>query len=269
LATEPPYRELLRRKPTNRKESIINGRMWKHIVFQSIFEIAILLVLYFIAPTFIEEDKKDILDSHSLLKDCFGQLPGNGEFNKILYGNKDQWYKTVVTIIETKGDAKFKDCEFMLLQDEKFNETTLYDAYPHYMNEYGGTTHMTLIFDVFVCYTLFNQVNCRIIDDSFNTFKRINKGILFILVTSIELAIQILLSQVGFTVFHCVYHGLSFIQWMICLAISLSTMVFSILIKLIPLEKVIDPWTKGKTEQDNVERARTTINQMVNKNLKD
>ena len=46
-------------------------------------------------------------------------------------------------------------------------------------------------------------------------------------------------------------------------------MVFSILIKLIPLEKVIDPWTKGKTEQDNVERARTTINQMVNKNLKD
>ena len=46
-------------------------------------------------------------------------------------------------------------------------------------------------------------------------------------------------------------------------------MVFNILIKLIPLEKAIDPWTKGKIEQDNVERARTTINQMVNQNLKE
>ena len=269
LATEPPYRELLRKKPTNRKESIINGRMWKHIVFQSIFEIAILLVLYFIAPTFIKEDKQVILDSHSVLKACFGQLPGNGEFDNILYGNKDKWSKNVTTVIESEDDPNYSACKFMLLPEGRFNETTLYTAYPHYMNEYGGTTHMTLIFDVFVCYTLFNQVNCRIIDDSFNTFKRINKGLLFILVTSIELAIQILLSQFGYTVFHCVFHGLSFIQWMICLAISLSTMIFNILIKLIPLEKVIDPWTKGKTEQENVERARTTIAQMVNQNLKD
>ena len=31
LATEPPYEELLKREPTKRNESIINGRMWKHI----------------------------------------------------------------------------------------------------------------------------------------------------------------------------------------------------------------------------------------------
>ena len=36
LATEPPYDELLERKPTNRTESIINGRMWKHIILQSL-----------------------------------------------------------------------------------------------------------------------------------------------------------------------------------------------------------------------------------------
>ena len=35
LATEPPYQELLHRKPTKRDESIINGKMWKHIIFQS------------------------------------------------------------------------------------------------------------------------------------------------------------------------------------------------------------------------------------------
>ena len=77
LATEPPYQELLRKRPTNRNESIINGRMWKHIIGQSIFEIAILLVLYFIAPIFIPEDKEDIKDSAKYIQSCFGKLPGD------------------------------------------------------------------------------------------------------------------------------------------------------------------------------------------------
>ena len=39
LATEPPYEELLQREPTKRNESIINGRMWKHIIMQSLCQI--------------------------------------------------------------------------------------------------------------------------------------------------------------------------------------------------------------------------------------
>ena len=270
LATEPPYDELLCRKPTNRKESIINGRMWKHIVLQSIFEITILLVLYLMAPEFIPEYKETILESHKTLKDCFGTLPGNEDNqNNILYGNKDKWYKDNKTIVDDVAGALYQECEFMLLKEGKWKDTSLADAYPHYINKYGGTTHMTLIFDVFVCYTLFNQVNCRIIDDSFNTFKRISKGVMFCIVTLCELAIQILLSQFGYKVFHCVYEGLTFVQWMICLAISISTMIFNIIIKIIPLEKVIDPYTKGPAEQQNAEEARTTIKEMVNQNLKE
>jgi len=270
LATEPPYDELLCRKPTNRNESIINGRMWKHIVLQSIFEITILLVLYLMAPEFIPEYKETILESHKTLKDCFGTLPGNEDNqNNILYGNKDKWYKDNKTIVDDVAGALYQECEFMLLKEGKWKDTSLADAYPHYINKYGGTTHMTLIFDVFVCYTLFNQVNCRIIDDSFNTFKRITKGLMFCIVTLCELAIQILLSQFGYKVFHCVYEGLTFVQWMICLAISISTMIFNIIIKIIPLEKVIDPYTKGPAEQQNAEEARTTIKEMVNQNLKE
>ena len=153
---------------------------------------------------------------------------------------------------------------------EEWKDATLSDAHQHYMNHYGGTTHMTLIFDIFVCYTLFNQINCRIIDDSFNTFKRISKGFMFCCVTSAELIIQVLLSQFGYKVFHCVHYGLSPLQWGICLGFSVSTMVFNFIIKLIPLEKLIDPHTKGvQREITEDERARTTINQMVNQNLKE
>ena len=155
------------------------------------------------------------------------------------------------------------------IQDKKDAKTnfTIKDAYNHYISKYGSTTHMTLIFDVFVIYTLFNQVNCRIIDDSLNTFQRMSKGCLFIIVTTVELLIQMALSQIGRNVFHCVKGGLSVKQWLICFAFSLSTMVFNLIFKFIPIEKVVDPWTKGERQKE-AERARTTINQMVNQNLK-
>ena len=128
---------------------------------------------------------------------------------------------------------------------------------------------MTFIFNVFVVYTLFNQVNCRMIDDSFNTFKRISKGFMFCIVTLCELAIQIVLSQFGRQVFHCVIGGLSLVQWGICAGLSISTMLFNFILKLIPLEKCLDKCTKTKevNEPENLSLARTTVKDIVNKNL--
>ena len=274
LATEPPYDELLERKPTNRTESIINGRMWKHIILQSLAELIILLVLYLIAPTFVPESKGgEIYKSAELILKCFGELPGGmKEYNgKIIYGNKNKWGEAKFNYSQfqyIKEDAEKSGCQYLLPNEKEWNSTTLFKAHDHYMNHYGGTTHMTLIFDIFVCYTLFNQINCRIIDDSFNTFKRINKGFLFCIVTSVELVVQILLSQLGYKVFHCVHWGLSPIQWLICLGFSISTMIFNFFFKLIPLQKCIDPYTKGE-EQRAAENARTTIRMMVNQNLKE
>jgi len=269
LATEPPYDELLQRRPTDKTESIINGRMWKHIVLQSICEIAILLILYLSAPEFIKEDKEDIIESAKTLYDCFGILPGNTtNTEKILYGNENQWEINQTLKQNLTGDTcqEFVDWAIQDKKDAKTN-FTIKDAYNHYISKYGSTTHMTLIFDVFVIYTLFNQVNCRIIDDSLNTFQRMSKGCLFIIVTTVELLIQMALSQIGRNVFHCVKGGLSVKQWLICFAFSVSTMVFNLIFKFIPIEKVVDPWTKGERQKE-AERARTTINQMVNQNLK-
>ena len=270
LATEPPYQELLRRKPTNRNESIINGRMWKHIVGQSIFEIAILLVLYLMAYKFVPEDKDEIKGTADLIKKCFGKLPGDGDEDKILCGNKDKWTGgKEFNITDDNCLDIIEEYDSEILKGWKEN-MTMDEFYDKYISHYGGTTHMTLIFDVFVIYTLFNQINCRMIDDSFNTFKRISKGIMFIIVTLCELVIQILLSQFGRQVFHCVYGGLSFIQWMICLGFSISTIVFNFIIKLIPLENCLDKYTKPpETEQPDAKFARTTVKGIINRNLKE
>ena len=269
LVTEPPYQELLRKRPTNRNESIINGRMWKHIIGQSIFEIAILLVLYFIAPIFIPEDKEDIKKSAGFIQLCFGKLPGDASnTDNILAGNKDKWNYNLTF------NASESNCLNICPEEDanvtsSWNGLVMGDFYEKYVNYYGGTTHMTFIFNVFVVYTLFNQVNCRMIDDSFNTFKRISKGFMFCIVTLCELAIQIVLSQFGRQVFHCVIGGLSLVQWGICAGLSISTMLFNFILKLIPLEKCLDKCTKTKEvhEPENLSLARTTVKDIVNKNL--
>jgi magnesium-transporting ATPase (P-type) len=46
LATEPPYDSLLMNRPTQKNESIINGKMWKNIGLQAFFEICLLLFLF-------------------------------------------------------------------------------------------------------------------------------------------------------------------------------------------------------------------------------
>ena len=271
LATEPPYQDLLRKKPTNRNESIINGKMWKHIGGQSLFEIGVLIILYFLAPKFIKEDKDDIKDTAAAIRQCFGNLPGNAENDEyILYGNRDKWVSNNNTVFNSTNTGCFNICrEESIDIKKKWDNLTMEEFYDRYVTQYGGTTHMTLIFDVFVCYTLFNQINCRIIDDGFNTFKRISKGIMFIIVTSCELAIQILLSQFGRQVFHCVINGLSFVQWMICLGFAVSTMCVNFIIKIIPLDKYIDKYTKPKEndQQLKAKYARTTVDEIVNKNL--
>ena len=242
LATEPPYDDLLHRYPTKKSESIINVTMWKHILTQSIFELALLVFIYIYGPDFIIEDKQDILNSHLELYKCFGILPGDvypeQNYNYILDGRENKWSKTSYINLNRIENDDFGCKKFLSAESSSWGNFSLYDSFDYYNFEYGSTTHMTLIFNIFVLYTLFNQINCRILDDSINICSRINKGIMFIIVTSCELVIQILIVQFGFGIFHCVKGGLSFSQWKISILFSLTTFVFNFIIKFVPLNKL-------------------------------
>lgn len=45
LATEPPVKELYNRKPYNRDESIINTVMWRNILGQAVYQVAVVLTM--------------------------------------------------------------------------------------------------------------------------------------------------------------------------------------------------------------------------------
>ena len=261
LATEPPYDSLLLKKPTKRNESIINGTMWKHIILQAFCEICLLLFLYVRAPYFIPEDKPYILKSHEELYTCFDALPGNMDYekykNNIIFGSENSWSKSAYLNLRNYQNIKYICEKFVPINLNETSGATLFEIFDKYNEIYGSTTHMTFIFNVFVYYTLFNQINCRVIDDSCNIFSRIDKGFMFLLVTFGEMFIQFLIVQYGGGVFHCVEGGLSFNQWTLSLLFASSTFIFSIIIKYIPLDKYIDYYLAPDEDKDKYKPVPT------------
>ena len=241
LATEPPYDELLKRNPTKRNESIINGKMWKHIIIQSLVQITILLVLYLLAPKFIRERDLIRLAENSLINYCYGTLPGGTDPKNIIYGTESSWDNNIrlLKTIDTEECGGFA------------NRINLKLAYLEYYNSNGASSHMTIIFNVFVYYTLFNQINCRVIDDSFNIFIRMNKSLLFPLICFLEMGLQAIIIEFGNEALHVVERGLTINHWGFTLLFSAITFVISIIVKLIPLEILIDKrLEKKQSEKD-------------------
>ncbi len=230
LATEPPYQELLLREPTRKDESIINGKMWKHIIIQSLVQLILLIMLYLYAPKFIKEDDVVRLAENHIVEHCFEKFPGGNDIiENIIYGTSTKW--------ETDKKIKINLNEIDCGEYAKYSN--LYEAYEHYIKFNAGTAHMTIVFNVFVIYTLFNQFNCRVIDDSLNIFVRISSNFFFPVITLCELILQIILIEFGRDAFKCTERGLTLIQWLIVIGFSAVTFVLSFIIKFIPLDKCI------------------------------
>jgi Ca2+ transporting ATPase len=243
LATEPPYEELLQREPTKRNESIISSRMWKHIIIQSICQIILLVVLYLLAPEFIKEQNLLRLAENKIIKYCYSEYPGKNT-DYIIYGTEIKWKTSGKLIHSSKAYCgKYK------------NRVNLKEAYIEYVNSNSATTHMCMIFNIFVFYTLFNQINCRVIDDSFNIFIRINKSLLFPLICLLEMALQTVIIYIGKAAFHIVNDGLTGQQFGISIGLSAITFVVSFLVKLIPIEKLIDKLLISEIKNESEEVA--------------
>ena len=130
------------------------------------------------------------------------------------------------------------------------------EAYLEYHSANSATVHMTFIFNVFVFYTLFNQINCRVIGDSINIFVRINRSLLFPLICLVEMGLQILIIFIGKSPFHIVNDGLTGNQWGICLGFSAITFVVSFITKFIPVHICIDAYLDKKMQQEEEEEKK-------------
>ena len=159
------------------------------IIFQSLVQFTLVLYYYLYGSTFIVEDNPERLAMIRQLENCFGDFPAEvSEFkhHKVYYYIMDE--KNHHGTHETpKKKFRPKVCFFFDRTPFEENQiNNLYEAYKWYTSTYGNTVHMTMIFNTFVFYSLFNQINSRVITNDLN-------NLMFIALISIEMLIQFLI----------------------------------------------------------------------------
>jgi len=224
LTTEPPHDGLLKRKPTKRYENIITSSMIKHVTLQTALQFIILMSIYLFGPNFIkEQDISRISENQTILK-CFGTLPGGmTDPNKIIYGIQTFWPNDVQIQKEMMDSDICK---------EYSNYGNLSNAFKLYTQNQGAPVQLTMIFNIFVLYTLFNQINCRVVDGSKNIFARIKNNPLFIFIEIFEFVVQFIIIEFWNIVFKATKNGITCHQWGICIILSSLTLILDFILKI-------------------------------------
>ncbi|KAL4966798.1 calcium-translocating P-type ATPase [Aspergillus stella-maris] len=165
LATDPPTDAILDRPPQPKSAPLISMNMWKMIIGQSIFQLVVILVLYFAGDT--------ILNYNTSIKSESLQLD-------------------------------------------------------------------TIIFNVFVWMQIFNELNCRRLDNKLNVFVGIHRNWFFIAINAIMIGLQIVIVFVGGRVFDITPGGLDESQWAISVIIALFALPWGVVVRWFP-----DEWFAG------------------------
>jgi Ca2+ transporting ATPase len=244
LATESPSEDLLQRKPHSKREYIISTRMWKHILFQSFFQFMLVFLLYLYAPYFILETDPHRIYITKQFENCFGPIKGvittdsdNETLYYIMNGRKASWNPLHHII-------RGLDPEFCMFYDTtKFEPKQIknaYQAFKWFTSEYGNTVHMTIIFNAFVIFALFNQLNSRILDDDINIFTRIQTNWMFISIFIGEWLCQYAIVEYGGLLFKCSVGGLTIRQWMVCIGMGSVSLLISLFVKVVNVEGMFE-----------------------------
>ena len=171
LATDPPTRSILNRNPEPKSAPLITVPMWKMIIGQSIFQLAVTLVLNFGGTSFLS-----------------------------------------------------------------------------YQSQRERNQLQTLVFNTFVWMQIFNQYNCRRLDNKLNILEGVQRNYFFIGIQFIIVAGQIMIVEVGGDAFST--HRLNAAQWAYSVVIGFISIPFACLLRSIPddwIRSCIPSWFVRKT----------------------
>lgn len=151
LATEPPTQRQLERPPQGRDEYIISRKMLKQIIPMAIYMIGILWSISFGGDQFFPEPDP-----------AFRLYPNNPAMDAMYPNNKYVY------------SGRLKD----RTQEDKAMAKLFKDA----DEAHGASRQFSNIFNIFVVMCIFNLINARIIDDTFNIFTGIFSNWTFCLI---------------------------------------------------------------------------------------
>jgi Cation transport ATPase len=101
-------------------------------------------------------------------------------------------------------------------------------------DELGPSRHFTYVFNIFIWFQLFNEINSRKIRDEVWTFEGLGRAPMFVIIWFITAGLQVLIVQVGYRAFEVNKYGLTVEQWFTCIAWGLIPLVWRFILLLIP-----------------------------------
>lgn len=114
LATDPPTRKILDRKPDPKSAALISVNMWKMIIGQAIYQLVITLILYFAGPAIFKYSGKDERDQLQTMvfntfvwMQIFNSLNNRRLDNKfnIFEGIQRNWFFCAIFLIMVGGQT--------------------------------------------------------------------------------------------------------------------------------------------------------------------
>ena len=105
-------------------------------------------------------------------------------------------------------------------------------AGPRIFTSWSDLELKTTVFNTYVWLQVFNQFNCRRLDNKLNVFSGVQHNFHFIIITLITVGGQILIIYVGGQSFSVV--RLNGVQWATSIILGLLSLPFAVLIRLLP-----------------------------------
>ncbi|XP_027201973.2 plasma membrane calcium-transporting ATPase 2-like [Dermatophagoides pteronyssinus] len=118
------------------------------------------------------------------------------------------------------------------------------------------TVHFTMLFNIFVMMTLFNEINSRKINGDRNVFEGLASNWMFCSIFSGTFFIQVCIVQFGSIWFNTSPLDLS--QWLWCLAFGISIMIWGQIITTLTLKTSNYNWINGINNTTLTHRTATT-----------
>ncbi|KAI9735176.1 MAG: hypothetical protein M1834_001766 [Cirrosporium novae-zelandiae] len=143
----------------------------------------------------------------------------------------------------------------------------LYFAGQHWLGMHGDDdkAHSTLVFNTFVWLQIFNQYNCRRLDNHFNIFEGLQRNLWFIGIQFIIIGGQVLIVFVGGAAFSVT--DLDGTQWGVSLGLGFLSLILGTLLRFVPdrwVTMVVPPsWFENKVIDDDGENAQFEWNPAI------
>lgn len=219
LGTEPPLPTLLLRKPYKRNASLISNTMIRNILVQYLFQIALLIYLFYHA-------ENDFQLGGALMKSPVTST-SSSSISRLLSSITPTAVKGLA--IKDNKSSSFFSSQFIPWTSSSSTTPVIEE------NPLIATKKNTIIFNTFVFCQLFNELNSRSISDDMNIFQNLDNNQIFMFIILVTVIVQVIIVEFGSGFVKTT--SLTASQWIKCIMLGSLSLPLGGLMRLIPVKE--------------------------------